>query len=94
MWSQDLLPVVKTLGLFACLSCGYWFVFKTVRWRSPLLQALTVRVRLWAYLLVPLVPLAWLSQRLPPFFQEMSPSLMSVLTVFPYTVGIFLAVGA
>src|SRR5690349_4124609 len=93
MWSQDLLPAVKALGLFAFFSCGYWFIFKTVHWRSSLLQALTARVRLWAYLLVPLVPLAWLSRRPPPFLRELSPSLVSTFMVFPYVVGVVFAIG-
>jgi len=60
VWSQELLfLLLQTLGIFIGLSCLYWVVFKAVRWRSSLFQTLTARVRLWCYLLIPLLPLAW-----------------------------------
>jgi small-conductance mechanosensitive channel/CRP-like cAMP-binding protein len=58
-WSQELLLAGQAFVLFVGLSCLYWLVFKKVKWRSPLMRALTARVRLAAYLLVPLIPLVW-----------------------------------
>lgn len=60
MWSPELLfLLLQTLGIFIGLIFLYWVVFKAIYWRSPLLQTLTARTRLWCYLLIPLIPLAW-----------------------------------
>lgn len=59
VWSQELLLAGEASALFVGLSCLYWVIFKKIRWQSPLLRALTVRVRFAAYLLVPLIPLVW-----------------------------------
>lgn len=65
VWSQELLfLLLQTLGIFIGLSFLYWVVFKAVHWRSPLIQTLTARIRLWCYLLIPLVPLAWVLTQL------------------------------
>lgn len=58
MWSQELLLALQTLALFIILSCVYWLIFKVPQWRSPLILALTARVRLCAYLLIPLFTIA------------------------------------
>lgn len=59
MWSDELLWVLQALLLFVSLSAAYWVLFKAVHWRSPLMRVLTARVRLWAYLLIPLITLVW-----------------------------------
>jgi small-conductance mechanosensitive channel/CRP-like cAMP-binding protein len=59
VWSQELLLVGQTFALFVGLSCLYWVIFKKAKWRSPLMRALTSRVRFAAYLLIPLIPLVW-----------------------------------
>ena len=59
MWSQELWLVGQIVLLFLALSFLYWVVFKRIQWRSALARTLTERVRVWAYLLIPLVPFAW-----------------------------------
>ncbi|HEV8717593.1 MAG TPA: mechanosensitive ion channel family protein [Candidatus Binatia bacterium] len=59
MWSQDLLLIGQTVLVFLGLSFLYWIVFKRVWWRSSFTQALTGRIRLGAYLLIPLVTFVW-----------------------------------
>ena len=70
MWPQEFLLLGKALLLFVCLCFFYWIVFKRVQWQSPLAQALTGRIRPYAYLLIPLITLAWIVRQLAPLAQE------------------------
>jgi len=64
MWPQELLLALQALALFLGLSCLYWLIFKVPHWQSPFVLALTARVRLWAYLLIPLFTAFWSLQKL------------------------------
>ena len=60
MWSQDFLfLLLQALAIFVGLGFLYWIIFKAVHWRSSLFQTLVASIRLWFYLLVPLLPIAW-----------------------------------
>jgi small-conductance mechanosensitive channel/CRP-like cAMP-binding protein len=59
VWSRELWLVGQIVLLFLALSFLYWVIFKRIQWRSALARALTERVRVWAYLLIPLIPFAW-----------------------------------
>jgi small-conductance mechanosensitive channel/CRP-like cAMP-binding protein len=58
VWSQELWVVGQVVLLFLALSFLYWVVLR-IQWRSALARTLTERVRVWVYLLIPLVPIAW-----------------------------------
>jgi small-conductance mechanosensitive channel/CRP-like cAMP-binding protein len=64
VWSQELPLLGKALLFFVSLYFLYWIVFKRVQWQSPLARALTGRIRPYAYLLIPLLTLAWIMSRL------------------------------
>lgn len=70
MWSFELLLTAQVLGLFIGLRLLYWVIFKAIPWHSPLMQALTVRIRLWTYVLILLVPVVWLISELRHAPQE------------------------
>ncbi len=94
MWSQELLLVGQALLLFVGLSFLYWVAFKRVQWQSALGQALVGRIRLCAYLLIPLVTFAWVVRQLALLPEERLHPPESVLWISEYALfavlGIFL----
>lgn len=70
MLRQDLLTALQALLIFIGLNFAYWALFKVLRGQSALAQALKQRIRLWAYLLIPIVTFWWFVHRVVPSQQD------------------------
>ncbi|MCS6859054.1 MAG: mechanosensitive ion channel family protein [Abditibacteriales bacterium] len=70
MLRQDLLTALQAVLIFVGLNFAYWVFFKGLPGHSTLAQALRQRIRLWVYLLIPLVTFWWFVHRLIPTAQD------------------------
>jgi small-conductance mechanosensitive channel len=74
--SQNALLVLQVVALVVALRLTYWLIFKARAWHSPLVRALTVQLRPWVYVLIPVITVTWIFHQLqrsaqpPPGLQE------------------------
>lgn len=73
---QPALLVLQVIALVLVLRFTYWLIFKSRAWHSPVVHALTARLRPWVYVLIPVITVTWIFHRLqhvaqpPPGLQE------------------------
>lgn len=80
MTSSEVSPiallVLQVVALVVALRLTYWFIFKARAWQSPLVRTLTTHLRLWVYVLIPVITFTWIVHQLnhaappPPGLRE------------------------